>query len=206
MSFLVTRSILERGGRVIAQVPSLQEDPEGHYITMLNQNLQFEAPFLREAIERVFTRYEIDQITLTEYLQESPLFDPSKHAQLLEGVAAYLRKDHIAAIAILVPIIEAAIRRLLQLNGVSTYKRARYGGLDFRMLGDCLYNPCVVSTFGEDIRDYFVALLVDSRGWNIRNNVSHGLLDDEHFSAALSDRVLHVLLLLALVRKAEDTS
>jgi hypothetical protein len=204
LSFLVSRTILERGGRVIAQIPSLQEDPEGQYAVMLNQNLQFDVALLRGAIDRVFNHFDLNATALTEYLEQSPSFPPGKHGQLLKGIDSYLKRDHISAVSILVPVIEASVRELVQLCGRPTYKRGRHGGLDLRALGDCLFDPCIANVFGEDIRDYFAAVLVDPRGWNLRNNVSHGLFDDEYFAATVSDRLIHVLLVLAVVRAAGE--
>jgi len=53
---------------------------------------------------------------------------------------------------------------------------------------------------------YLRILLTDARGWNVRNEVSHGLASFEMMSLAVADRVVHALLLLALVRDDADSS
>jgi hypothetical protein len=204
LTSLLTRSILDRDGRLVAQIGSLEEDPAGHYISMLNQNIQFESPFLREIINRVLVHFEVDETVLSEHLETSPLFEPSRHKQLAAGLSAYLQHDGFAAVAILVPLIEAAIRGLLTLNRSSIYKRGRHGGVDLRLLGDCIRDQTVLSTLGEDICNYLVAVLIDPRGWNIRNNFCHGVFHDEHFAPAIADRVFHILLVLGVVRRSEE--
>ena len=82
-------------------------------------------------------------------------------------------------------------------------KPARGGGFNLKILDDLLRDPLVVQVFREDIVFYFRALLVDPRGWNLRNRVFHGLCDVSEFEPSTSDRLIHVLLCLALVRKKE---
>jgi hypothetical protein len=43
-------------------------------------------------------------------------------------------------------------------------------------------------------------LLCDQRGWNVRNNVCHGLWPSEAFNFLVADRVFQVLMLLSMLR------
>jgi hypothetical protein len=62
----------------------------------------------------------------------------------------------------------------------------------------------IVKVFDKDAALYFRVLLTDQRGWNIRNNVCHGIIPFSAFNRAMSDRLIHALLCLALVRKGEN--
>ncbi len=108
------------------------------------------------------------------------------------------------AVHLLIPQIENALRVLLEKASGSVLKTARGGGFHFKVLDDLLRDPLLVQVFGEDIVFYFRVLLVDPRGWNLRNRVCHGHCDVSEFGSYMSDRIIHVLLCLALVRKKEQ--
>jgi hypothetical protein len=60
--------------------------------------------------------------------------------------------------------------------------------------------------FSEDWTVYMRVLLTDPRGWNVRNNLCHGMLEPDEISDVVADRIFHVLLMLALVRLKEELS
>jgi hypothetical protein len=54
---------------------------------------------------------------------------------------------------------------------------------------------------------YFQVLFTDQRGWNIRNDVCHGISPVQAFSwPSLTDRIFHALLILATMREREGKS
>jgi hypothetical protein len=60
-----------------------------------------------------------------------------------------------------------------------------------------------VDTLGEDFTNYFRILFTEQRGWNLRNDVCHGIANHGHFNYASADRVLHALLCLGFIRFEE---
>jgi hypothetical protein len=119
------------------------------------------------------------------------------------GLAAYFSGDEVAAGCVLIPELEAALRQLLGIAGGSIFRENRYGGLRERTLDEILREPLLATVFGDAgqrICWYFRALLTDPRGPNIRNRISHGLLSRAGFDRVVVDRILHALLLIALVR------
>ena len=107
---------------------------------------------------------------------------------------------------ILLPQIEAIIRNLAEKIEVPILKPSRSGGFFYKTLDELLRNPKIVEVLGEDLCLYFRALLTDSRGWNLRNDVCHGISYIETFNQNTADRVLHALLCLALVKEKGDTN
>ena len=60
-----------------------------------------------------------------------------------------------------------------------------------------------VKYMGEDIANYFREVLTDQYGWNIRNQVSHGLLASDSFNFGMADRLIHAFLMLGVFKKKE---
>jgi hypothetical protein len=63
-----------------------------------------------------------------------------------------------------------------------------------------------VTGLGENVVHYLRVLFTDQRGWNIRNDVCHGITAVAAFSSQLTDRIFHALLVLALLREREGTA
>ena len=92
---------------------------------------------------------------------------------------------------------------MLRLNGGDIYKPAKNGGLFLRNLDEILRSKAVIENFTERIIKYFRVLLTDQRGFNLRNNICHGIILPSHIGFYICDRLFHVLLLLGQVRTKE---
>lgn len=123
---------------------------------------------------------------------------------LFKGIKAYLDDDFLVALHILIPQIEASIRNLAEKIGAPILKPSRSGGFHYKNLDDLLTDENIIDVLGEDMCLYLRTLLTDPRGWNLRNNICHGISPIETFNQIAADRVFHVLLCLALVKEEKD--
>jgi hypothetical protein len=193
-------SLLDECGRTTAVVGSLDQDLEGRLVHQTTQNMAIGDQFLAELVRRFKEEFSPSTEDLLGHLSQSPLFTDSRRAILHRGIEAFLSEDYIAAISIIIPEIEAALRELLVLNGGLVYKPGRHGGLKHRTLGDVLEDPVITKALTSRLVWYLNTLLCDARGWNLRNNVCHGILAQGMYSALAANRVFHALLLLGMVR------
>ena len=98
------------------------------------------------------------------------------------------------------PQIEHALRTLVVTSGGNPYKpKVRRGGNQYKILDDLIREEVVVRTLGENIIPYFRVVLTESCGWNLRNDLFHGIIDPAQLTWASSDRLLHLLLTLSRV-------
>src|SRR4029077_15925728 len=83
-------------------------------------------------------------------------------------------------------------------------RRGDSSSMTEKTLTDILeHEPVIKEKFGEEAHLYLLAFLTDPRGRNIRNRMSHGLMAAEEFNRGISDRVLHILLMLGTIRRNE---
>ena len=61
-----------------------------------------------------------------------------------------------------------------------------------------LYAKDVKEALGDDLTIHFMALYADPRGFNLRNDLAHGLLSADRMTMAVASRVLHTLLVLGI--------
>ena len=60
----------------------------------------------------------------------------------------------------------------------------------------------IKEVLGEDIQLYLICLFTNQRGWNIRNDVCHGMSELDYFSFQVIERILHVLLILGTIKNS----
>jgi hypothetical protein len=169
----------------------------------MSQNLSFEGLFLRQAIERAFKKHEPTVDLILEYLFRSPLFLDQRKSVIAKGIQAYLDADWMTAAHLLIPQIEEGLRQLLLLANRPVFKPGRHGGLHLRALDDMLTDPAIIHAFTEKKTTYLRVLLTDPRGWNLRNNLCHGILEPDGIGSGFADRILHVFLLFGLIRRKD---
>jgi hypothetical protein len=204
-SYLLSRIIKDDDGRTIARIGPLETDLEGQLLHHVSQHLYISTVWLREAMARGFESELLSRAVLLEFLLLGALFRPDREVILEAGLKAYEAGDSIAAIHILIPQVEQALRRLAMLLGAPIYTQRRGGGLHARTLDDLLRDDDISAVLGDSLTTYFRVLLTDSRAWNIRNNVCHGLATASRLGMHVADRVVHALLVLGLFREKQGS-
>ena len=201
LSFLFTRQLLDHEGRPVASVRPIEADLDGNVVHQISQNMVYSSFFLRKALAAFIDRYEVSALDFLSHIYTSPIFVEDKKGIVEKGIDAYLQGDALTSVHLLIPQIEASIRKLAELLGIAIIKRGRNGAMQLKLLDELLRERQMEETLGRDASLYFRILLTDQRGWNLRNSVSHGLLPHEQFEQGMADRVLHVLLCLGLIRE-----
>jgi len=201
ISFLITRKIFDTDGRLIATVGPLKEDMDGHIVLRISKNMQISSFFLRETLIILIDKFSLTASKIVNYLYKSPIFEEKRRDFLIRGIEAFLDGDFLVSMHILIPQIEAIIRNLAEKIGIPILKPSRSGGFFYRTLDELLREEGIIRVLSEDMCLYFRVLLTDQRGWNIRNDVCHGISGPENFNQMVADRIFHVLLCLALVKE-----
>lgn len=210
LQFLMSQSIQDHKGRPIAKIGPLHEDLDGHVVLHMSRNMSFATIFLRLVLERLQSKFNLSSKDVADFLCQSPLFEADRLPIINAGLQAFLEGNHIVTAHLLIPQIEDAIRNLVEMAGGAIYKPNRSGGLSLKTLDEVLRDDIITHVLGDNTAFYLRVLLTDQRGWNIRNTVCHGLASAGYFTADMSDRILHALLLLGHIRprdnKDADTS
>jgi hypothetical protein len=143
----------------------------------------------------------LNEKDVLDFISSTPIIRKERLEIIQHGLKAYFANDMLTAIHVLIPQIEEAIRNLVEMSGGIVLKKNRGGGYQLRTFDDLLRDQIVIDVLTEDYADYFRILLTDQRGWNIRNNVCHGLVGPQLFNNQVGDRVLHALLCLGFINE-----
>lgn len=198
---LVSISQVDADGRQVAKIGSVKDDLEGRVVLQMGQNLQYEGQLLHHLIRALVARHKVTADMLLDEVSKSPLFEESRMSTMRRGLEAALAGDHVVALHLLIPQIEHALRLLAAGAGSSAYKpNRRYGGIQLKPLGDLLIDQGVARVLSDRITQYLKVLFTDPRGWNLRNDLLHGIINPDQLSWGATDRILHVILLLGSLR------
>lgn len=206
LMFLIPKSIQDCKGRVVATIGSLEDDIDGNLIQYLSQSLSSQAILLRHVFDKITNENILTVADFIDFIKDSPVFEASRLTIIKEGIQAYFNRDLVVSIHLLIPQIEEAVRNLIQLSKGVVFKKNRDDVFQLKTFDGLLRDEIIKQVLGEDIQIYLRVLFTDQRGWNLRNNVCHGMSDLDSFSFQSAERILHVIIILGAIIKNESTN
>ncbi len=202
---MISTITIDSSGNTISRV-GIGKDAERQklYFSMY-ENMRFTIPFMHLHITKMKEAKKMTTESMMQLIEGSELITDDHIEIVRRGLDAYIAEDYLVCCHLLVPQLEAAIRRLFAMNGASIMraKKNPEEGNEYISLDSLLSTEEAVTYMGEDIANYFRNVLTDQYGWNIRNQLSHGLLATDNFNFGMADRVVHAFLLLGMFKKKE---
>ncbi|ONN55992.1 hypothetical protein AC057_11900 [Acinetobacter genomosp. 33YU] len=189
------KSQMSVDGRIIARIPALNNEvsldhPENelllqskmyqHFTTDVQLKVQGSIiPALRQlSLEHRFTND-----LLIAICEQSPLV-PDGRAELTGNALWFgFEEEFGTAIHLLCPQLENIVRNELLKVGAHTRNIDKEGIENENGLSTLVTLPEANEVFGEDLLFEIKCIFTESLGFNLRNQVAHGLLDDENSSS-----------------------
>lgn len=199
ISYLFTQQIIDSKGRVIATLPPLAQDFDGHLARETGIQFSINAPLIKLFIGELINKYGFNTTDIIKLMKNCPVLDKNRLPVIEKGIDAYFANDFIVAIHLIIPQIEEIIRNVLEAGGGNVLKKAQGGGFHLRTFDDILRDKIVEDSLGLNMVNYFRILFTDPKGWNLRNNICHGMSPFEDFDFKHADRVIHALMCLTLI-------
>ena len=172
---LVTRMTIGPANTLIRQAAVPDEHREAQLIDYETRMISFFALLAVAILDAIRERY--GPIGGQPGLFESFLIDSAAAERIGAGVSLYESEDHDGAASVITPRLERIIRRMAQAVGLpitgSLTDRGVTSGV--RGLGKLLHE--MKGRVPEAIRRYFTLLLSEPTSLNLRNLISHGLVD-----------------------------
>ena len=131
------------------------------------------------ALDILHLEHRLSEADFVALARQSPIVPMGR--KLLFGKALFtgFDRDFITAIHLLVPQVEHMVRCLLKRAGEKTTHLDSKGIETENGLSALMDTPKAEKIFGRDLSFELKALFCDSSGSNLRNELAHGLLDDE---------------------------
>ena len=191
ISNLMGSNHMSTDGRVIAKTPPMnlsagEDDPNNQ--TVLNRQILqlftvevqlFVEGSILPAVQQLILEHRISREYLTALCRYAPIIP--KHREHLVSTALWLGFEHDfgSSIHLLCPQVEHIVRTKLKEVGAITSNLSREGLENENGLSSLLELPEAETVFGVDLCFELKSIFTDSIGSNLRNEVAHGLLDDD---------------------------
>jgi len=178
-----------RDGRVVARVPpaSFSGDKASANAQVIEKNVLMNfthdcqilvQAHILPALNQILKEHSIERELLVSACYYSPIVPENREQTLANALWAGFEYEFSSAIHLLCPQVENIVRVQLANNGVNT-KHVDVNGLSSEMgLGWLLEQPQCEEIFGKDMTFELKATFTHPLGFNLRNDVAHGLLDD----------------------------
>jgi len=187
---LISATHMSRDGRVIAKRPGLglgdaeSDDTQAaiwaemvkHYGMELGLVVQGD---IWPALEVLALEHRLRESDFVAMASHSPIVPKGRERLFGKALFAGYEKDFVSALHLLVPQIEHMVRWHLRAVGIKTTNLDKDGIENENGLSALMELPEVTQIFGEDLSFELKALFCDAFGPNLRNELAHGLLDDE---------------------------
>jgi hypothetical protein len=187
---LISATHMSRDGRVIAKRPGMglgdteSDDTQAaiwaemvkHYGMELGLVVQGD---IWPALEVLTLEHRLRESDFVAIASRSPIVPKGRERLLGKALFAGYEKDFVAALHLLVPQIEHIVRWHLKAAGSKTTNLDKHGIENENGLSALMELPEANQIFGEDLSFELKALFYDAFGPNLRNELAHGLLDDE---------------------------
>ncbi|WP_435748735.1 DUF4209 domain-containing protein [Microbacterium sp. PMB16] len=194
LTHLFTHVQFSRDGRAVARSSGDDDDriygvPSHLWRVMTKEHGIRVGLYVRRFLARSWmilsAEHPLNVADFTILARESPLVPSGRESLVARGLHYGYGGDFLTAAHLLIPQLENIIRAKLADAGVSTSTiedgMETENGLSALMKGDE-----VEQVFGVDIVFEIRALFCSSHGPNLRNELAHGLVDDDHINSATS--------------------
>ncbi len=184
-------------GRVVAQVPGLSlsasDGSNENKLTIEYQKLKIFSHHVSlvvqarviPALHIILLEHRLSRRLIQSLCEQSPIVPEGRERLIANALWMGFEFDFASAIHLLCPQIEHLVRVHLKTNGVITAKLEN--GIETEnSLSSILKLEEATAVFGEDLVFELQALFSKVLGFNLRNEVSHGLLSDDAASGHAS--------------------
>jgi hypothetical protein len=192
-------NIISKDGRLVAKIPAIEyngdsKDNEknekailGHIISRYNLNISFKVhAHILPALEVIRLEHGLTIDYFENITKHSPIIPKGYKNNFAKGLFHGYNNDFTSALYILTPQIETLVRYHLKQSGVNTINKDKNGIETENGLNTLIKYKEFAMIFEHDVAFEIEALFCSSFGYNVKNNLSHGLLNDDESSSIYS--------------------
>lgn len=187
---LFAATVMSRDGRVIAKRPAmslggdLTEDDE----IAIRAEMIRDYGILVSIVVQADVWPALEVLLLEHRLREADFLDLARHSPIVpkeraglfgKALFAGYERDFVTALHLLVPQIEHLVRVHLKQAGAKTANLDKDGIQNENGMSTLMDLPEAEKVFGKDLAFEFKSLFCDAFGPNLRNELAHGLLDED---------------------------
>lgn len=189
-SDLFLKGYLDKNGRRVGSVPSIQgatesdmelicrDDARTHYTINVDALVQRYLYMMNQ-------KFELNESNL-RFLVDNNIFVPQdRKGAFLKGLVAGFNFDYLTSMSVLMPQVENAIREMARKLDILTDKFDNEGIQEYLSLGSIINRLEDSELLEEDMIFNLRLFYAGELGYDMRNNVAHGLLSDDELDCSI---------------------
>ena len=188
-------------GHVVAEIKGIDDDFAGRLRMFRSKWLSIQVFFLDMGYFHCFEKFPVTGEHLTEICMRSGGKIDNRHGDLIsEGMVAWCAGDWVKCLHVLIPVIESIIRDIFIRLGGNPHERNHVGGFNLKTMGSLLRSKTMRDNFPSALISHFETLFTDARGFNLRNELCHGVMSFDRMNKPNANYVVHALMVLAFFK------
>ncbi|MFC5605685.1 DUF4209 domain-containing protein [Variovorax soli] len=187
---LFSATVMSRDGRVIAKRPAMSLGGE----PTEDDEIAIRAGMIRDygilvsivvqgdiwpALEVLLLEHRLREADFVDLANNSPIVPKGRAGLFGKALFAGYERDFVTALHLLVPQIEHMVRMHLKQAGATTTNLDKDGIQNENGMSTLMDLPEAEQVFGKDLAFELKSLFCDAFGPNLRNELAHGLLDED---------------------------
>ena len=185
-------AILGKGGKLIAKSGPVKKPDgtidEGALKDNMERTATMEMDYFAQILvsntfEYIRSRFLIEESDIKKIVDVSCAIPEGRKESYTKGLMFGFSGDFLTALSILIPQIENAVRYLAVECGEPVYNMNEEGIEEIKSMHAVLELEGVKESLDEDLIFALNTIFCSKFGFNMRNNVAHGMLDDQAFQS-----------------------
>lgn len=185
-------AILGKGGKLIAKSKPVKKSDgtidEGALKDNMERTAAMEMDYFAQILvgntfEHIRSRFVIEESDVKKIVDASCAIPEGRKESYAKGLMFGFSGDFLTALSILVPQIENAVRYLAVECGEPVYNMNEEGIEEIKTMHAVLDLEGVKESLDEDLIFALNTIFCSKFGLNMRNNMAHGMLDDQAFQS-----------------------
>lgn len=183
-------TVMSRDGRVIANRPAMSlggEPTENDEIAIRSEMIRDYGILVSivvqgdiwPALEVLLLEHRLREADFIDLARHSPIVPKERAGLFGKALFAGYERDFVTALHLLIPQIEHLVRVHLKQAGAKTTNLDKDGIENENGMSTLMELPEAEQVFGKDIAFELKSLFCDVFGPNLRNELAHGLLDED---------------------------
>ncbi len=139
----------------------------------------FSRILIGNALNYIQSKFQYEENDIREIVENSKIVPEDRKEAYIKGIMAGFSRDFLTSLYILVPQAENSIRELAKICGEPIYNLNEDGTEELKTMHAILELEGIKDNLDEDFLLAIKTIFCSKFGFNMRNDIAHGLLSDE---------------------------
>ncbi len=209
--WLFPEKILDKEGKTLIELPGLdfdnpEKDEKVLELYMFREALEIqerEGFILSIVLNEIINKYNFEKEDIRFLVRDNVIIPKGREDIILKGIYWGLKGDYYTSLHILAPQMENLFRNLAKESGGVTFTLEKNNTSKVKVLSTVFEIDELKECYDENILFMFRGLLNEQSGANIRNDIGHGIMDEEQANSNMGKYFLSAVIKLCYLTSRE---